>query len=69
MSPKEFQRSWGGWGWGDGLGWSRQGGEGREGVRAFKNHHLADKGNCESGRMGGENFCLKHKAGSAHSHT
>lgn len=38
-------------------------------VRAFKNHHLADRGNCESGRMGGGSFCLKHKAGSAHSHT
>lgn len=35
----------------------------------FKNLHLVCRGTCEGGRMGGGSSCLKHKAGSAHSHT
>lgn len=39
-------------------------GEGKEGVRTFRNLPLVHRGNCE----GGGSSCLKHKAGSAHSH-
>lgn len=43
-------------------------GEGKEGVRTFRNLPLVHRGNCEGGGTGGGSSCLKHKAGSAHSH-
>lgn len=56
--------------WGDGLGWSCRGREGRGGVRIFKNLPLVGRGNHEGG--GGQEVGaprLKHRAGSAHCHT
>jgi len=56
--------------WGDGLGWSCRGREGRGGVRIFKNLPLVGRGNHEGG--GGQEVGaprLKHRAGSAHGHT
>lgn len=54
-------------GWGDGLGWSCEGGKVRVGT--FRNLHLVCRGKCEGGKTGGVSSCLKHKAGSGHSHT
>lgn len=64
MIPREFSGSLG---WGDGLGWSHGGRE--EALGTFKNLHLVYRGKPEGGRTGGGSSCLKHKAGSAHSHT